>query len=189
MGLSSARLTYSIAFSFGIFPDRLKAFRHSYPQLHLASTMSGSSSSSTTSSRLPDTGPLLGSAYLTSQSLIPPASPSELNASLCLNISLFKNTLKKYRALDDAITTRLNRDQALHRELGGNTEEGQQRNCLRIWRDIIGMSNDTLLPAFTVDITMHCVKKTLKCYSSCLQSHGTAEKQSSDTVSPQSMIA
>jgi len=103
-----------------------------------ASTFSSSSSSS--SSKI-DTGPLLlGSAYLTSQSLIPPSSPSELNASLCLNISLFKNTLKKYRALDDAITTRLNRDQALHRENnnGGNTEEGQRRNCLRIWRDIIG---------------------------------------------------
>lgn len=99
-------------------------------------TMSSSSSSST---RQPDTGPLLGSAYLTSQSLIPPASPSELNASLCLNISLFKNTLKRYRALDDAITTRLNRDQALHREYGGNTEEGQKSNCLRIWRDILGM--------------------------------------------------
>ncbi|KAK9897489.1 hypothetical protein P389DRAFT_57683 [Cystobasidium minutum MCA 4210] len=96
-----------------------------------------SSAASPSSSRLPDTGPLLGSAYLTSQSLIPPASPSELNASLCLNISLFKNTLKKYRALDDAITTRLNRDQALHREQGGNSEEGQKRNCLRIWRDII----------------------------------------------------
>lgn len=104
--------------------------------LHYTNNMASASPSS--SSRTPDTGPLLGSAYLTSQSLIPPASPSELNASLCLNISLFKNTLKKYRALDDAITTRLNRDQALHREHGGNTEEGQKQNCLRIWRDIIG---------------------------------------------------
>jgi hypothetical protein len=104
--------------------------------------MSSSSSSSSSNSATLDTGPLLlGSAYLTSQSLIPPASPTELNASLCLNISLFKDTLKRYRALDDAITTRLNRDQALHREnSGANAVEGQNRTCLRIWRDIIGVS-------------------------------------------------
>jgi len=87
------------------------------------------------------TGPLLGSAYLTSNSLIPPQSPSDLSPSLCLNISLFKQTLKRYRALDDAIVVRLNRDSALHRgDAGGPLDvhdEPHRKTCLRIWKDVI----------------------------------------------------
>ena len=105
--------------------------------------MSTSASTSAGSS----VGPVLGSAYLTAQSLIPPASPSDqLSPSLCLNVSLFKATLKKYRALDDQIIVRLNRDAALHR--GDKTtgaldvaEEGQRKTCLRVWRDMTGASN------------------------------------------------
>lgn len=83
--------------------------------------------------------PVLGSAYLTSQSSIPPSSPSELGTSICLNLSLFKTTLKRYRALDDAITTRLNRDAALHRaDVLDVNEEPQRRTCLRVWADILG---------------------------------------------------
>lgn len=93
--------------------------------------------------------PLLGSAYLTSESAIPPASPSELNPSLCFNVSLFKNTLRRYRALDDAITTRLNRENALQRrdtrakgELPSGVldvrQENQRATCTHIWADILG---------------------------------------------------
>ncbi len=90
---------------------------------------------------------VLGSAYLTSQSSIPPSSPSELGTSICLNLSLFKSTLKRYRALDDAITTRLNRDAALHRaDVLDVHEEPQRRTCLRIWADILGRWGVILRP-------------------------------------------
>lgn len=119
--------------------------------------MSSSSQGSGSGSSSSRNEPILGSAYLTSQSLIPPASPHDPSPSLCLNLSLFKTTLKKYRALDDSITTRLNRDAALHRADSFNSgspsypvgdaaslpvldvqEEGQRRTCLRIWRDMTG---------------------------------------------------
>lgn len=97
---------------------------------------------STSSIPQANTGPLLGSAYLSSTSLIPPQSPSDLSPSLCLNITLFKQTLKRYRALDDAIVLRLNRDSALHRsDSGGQLDthsEPHRMTCLRIWKDIIG---------------------------------------------------
>lgn len=97
-----------------------------------------SSSSSRVSPSQAAASPILGSAYLTSQSSIPPSSPSELGTSICLNLSLFKTTLKRYRALDDAITTRLNRDAALHRsDVLDVTEEAQRRTCSRIWADIL----------------------------------------------------
>lgn len=58
--------------------------------------------------------PLLGTAYLLSQS--PAAAPVvTVPASLCMNLSLFKSHLRSLRSLDDSITTRLNRADALSR--------------------------------------------------------------------------
>lgn len=140
-------------FLFSMYLSSLHVHRckPSFPSNMSTSSRPSSSSSSTS-------GPLLGSAYLTSQSLIPPASPNDLSQSVCLNISLFKSTIKKYRALDDAITTRLNRDAALHRGDPSTStgkdglpvldvnEAAQGQTCLRIWQDMIGEpSKNTLV--------------------------------------------
>lgn len=99
-------------------------------------------STSSTTSDDDHIAPVLGSAYLTSQSLIPPALPTDqFSPSLCLNISLFKSTLKKYRGLDDQIMVRLNRDAALHRGdamATGELGSAERKTCLRIWREMTG---------------------------------------------------
>lgn len=56
-----------------------------------------------------------------------------------MNLSYFKSTIAGYRKLDDAITTRLNRDAALHRADVLDVNEQSQRNtCQRIWLDVLG---------------------------------------------------
>lgn len=67
-----------------------------------------------------NTGPLLGTPYIVSQS--PSQSSSTITTAitptLCQNLSAFKTLLRQSRALDDSIILRLNRASALAR---GNT--------------------------------------------------------------------
>ncbi|TEB30258.1 hypothetical protein FA13DRAFT_1734097 [Coprinellus micaceus] len=83
-------------------------------------------------------GPQLGSLALQA-----PTSRPEIvhvTPSTCLNLSLFKDILKEYRKLDDAITTRLNRATALARDQertsGQGVENAQNQACLSVWREL-----------------------------------------------------
>ena len=86
--------------------------------------------------------PLLGSAYLRSQSPLPPLLPTPPSESLCLNLSLFKSHLKSLRALDDSIILRLNRSDALSRSSDAtrpnreNTGVGKGE-CDAFWAELV----------------------------------------------------
>ncbi|KAH8830880.1 caffeine-induced death protein 2-domain-containing protein [Flagelloscypha sp. PMI_526] len=58
-----------------------------------------------------------------------------INASTCMNLSLFKEVLKEYRKVDDQITTRLNRAQAMSREHG--VAPRQDETCAQFWRELV----------------------------------------------------
>ncbi|PWN48751.1 hypothetical protein IE53DRAFT_178804 [Violaceomyces palustris] len=52
---------------------------------------------------------------------VTPDSVANLNPATCLALSDFKDLMRQYRALDDGITTRLNRSFARYRDMGGNS--------------------------------------------------------------------
>ncbi|BGP53601.1 hypothetical protein JCM8202_001478 [Rhodotorula sphaerocarpa] len=105
--------------------------------------------------------PLLGSAWLLSQSPSSSSSSSSGNTSgespststhtritpaVCENYSLFKRLLdQSRRASDDAISTRLNRAGALAGTAvsgRGSAREMGDRECDSVWRDIVARWNE-----------------------------------------------
>ncbi|GAA5942401.1 uncharacterized protein JCM15063_006233 [Sporobolomyces koalae] len=82
--------------------------------------MSSSASSSTSSAP-----PLLGTPYLQSQS----TTTTRITPSLCSNLTQFKRLIAQSRTLDDAITTRLNRQSAL-------SSNRLERGCDEVWREL-----------------------------------------------------
>lgn len=84
--------------------------------------------------------PLLGSAYLKSQSA-PSPKPLPATPSLCLNLSLFKSHLKSLRAVDDSIILRINRSDALSRALASSPPNREnstvgQTECNAFWDEL-----------------------------------------------------
>ncbi|KAH8924031.1 hypothetical protein BT69DRAFT_1349716 [Atractiella rhizophila] len=87
--------------------------------------------------------PLLGSAYLEA----PPTPPSIQNVDMntCLNLSTFKYIMRQYRALDDSIIVRLNRNAALFRQnrdrdgsaSSNSLEDARQEECTKIWSEML----------------------------------------------------
>ncbi|KAF5331642.1 hypothetical protein D9611_007679 [Ephemerocybe angulata] len=65
-----------------------------------------------------------------------------VTSSTCLNLSLFKDILKEYRRLDDAIVMRLNRANAMARDQergqghDERTENAQSKACLSVWMEL-----------------------------------------------------
>ncbi|KAG8927980.1 hypothetical protein FRC02_007528 [Tulasnella sp. 418] len=84
--------------------------------------------------------PLLGS-----QAIHDPRGQSktvQVNETICLNLSLFKDLLKEYRKLDDAVTMRLNRNNAQFRDrermgLSGRGSQTQDEACLYFWKELV----------------------------------------------------
>ncbi|GAA5995588.1 hypothetical protein JCM5350_005674 [Sporobolomyces pararoseus] len=87
-------------------------------------------------SSTPPPPPLLGTPYLLSQSQ-PHHSQStttttQITPSLCQSLSHFKKLLSSSRSLDDLITTRLNRANALSRNQG--VQGGSE--CEKVWKEL-----------------------------------------------------
>lgn len=80
------------------------------------------------------TSPLLGTAYILSQSPTSPPSAvhqTTITPSLCANLSAFKTLLRQSRSLDDSIILRLNRAAALAR---ANPARGE---CDAFWLELV----------------------------------------------------
>lgn len=75
--------------------------------------------------------PLLGTPYIQSQSSS--STPTLVTPSTCQNLSAFKSLLRQSRGLDDSITTRLNRANALNRNTGGGKGGGE---CESVWKEL-----------------------------------------------------
>ncbi|GAA5879646.1 hypothetical protein JCM16303_004117 [Sporobolomyces ruberrimus] len=78
--------------------------------------------------------PLLGTPYLRSlshpsSSSSTPTTTTRITPSLCSSLSQFKKLVNSSRSLDDAITTRLNRQTALSRNEGGG-------ECDKVWNEL-----------------------------------------------------
>lgn len=89
-----------------------------------------------------ESSPLLGSAYLLSQSPIPTVRALPATPSLCLNLSLFKSHLKSLRSVDDSVILRMNRADALSRSNASsrpnreNSGVGAQE-CAAFWNELV----------------------------------------------------
>ncbi|GAA5915858.1 uncharacterized protein JCM6883_000800 [Sporobolomyces salmoneus] len=77
--------------------------------------------------------PLLGTPYILSQSQSHPSSTTttQITPPLCNSLTQFKRLLSSSRSLDDAITTRLNRANALSR---GDAVGGGE--CEKVWSEL-----------------------------------------------------
>ncbi|PFH52713.1 hypothetical protein AMATHDRAFT_73850 [Amanita thiersii Skay4041] len=89
---------------------------------------------------MPAKQPQLGSLALQAPLLTPQVV--HVSPSTCHDLSLFKDLLREYRRLDDAIIMRLNRANATMRDrerLGDNTLAGnvQDEACAYLWRELI----------------------------------------------------
>ncbi|GAA5849400.1 hypothetical protein JCM3766R1_006068 [Sporobolomyces carnicolor] len=88
-------------------------------------------------------GVLLGTPYILSQSSSHPASTTTtaITPSVCENLTQFKRILAASRSLDDLITTRLNRENALARSTPPPTTTtrgtGLGGECERVWRELL----------------------------------------------------
>ncbi|KAM0746310.1 hypothetical protein T439DRAFT_330024 [Meredithblackwellia eburnea MCA 4105] len=80
--------------------------------------------------------PLLGTAYIVSQSSHSPSTVQQtvITPSLCANLTQFKNVLRLSRSLDDSIILRLNRTAALQRQNGGLANAGE---CDAFWTELV----------------------------------------------------
>ncbi|KAN0126781.1 Caffeine-induced death protein 2 domain containing protein [Russula decolorans] len=89
---------------------------------------------------MPPRAPLLGSLAVQS----PSSQSSQLvhvSPATCHNLSLFKELLKEYRKLDDAVTTRINRTTAQFRDrdrLGASGKGSvQEQACAHLWKELV----------------------------------------------------
>ncbi|KAF8914578.1 caffeine-induced death protein 2-domain-containing protein [Mucidula mucida] len=99
--------------------------------------------------------PLLGSLALQAPTLTPQIV--HVSATTCNNLSLFKDLLKEYRRLDDTITMRLNRANAVMRdkERGSPSGKGtvQDQACFYLWQELMSnWARRTQLVQFCVDV-------------------------------------
>ncbi|KAJ7890810.1 caffeine-induced death protein 2-domain-containing protein [Mycena leptocephala] len=88
--------------------------------------------------------PVLGSLSLQSPS--PATQIVSVSSSTCLEISSFKDLLREYRKLDDSITIRLNRENAMVREqerVSGRSGKGsvQDQACANLWQELVSNWN------------------------------------------------
>ncbi|KAF9506485.1 hypothetical protein BS47DRAFT_1305233 [Hydnum rufescens UP504] len=84
----------------------------------------------------PTRQPVLGSAAIE----MPTPQRVRVTESTCLQLSLFKDIMKEYRKLDDAITMRLNRNNAQWRDkdrLGGRLSFSQDDACEHFWKELV----------------------------------------------------
>jgi len=88
---------------------------------------------------MPPREPLLGSLAVQS-----PSQSSQLvhvSPATCHNLSLFKELLKEYRKLDDAVTMRINRTTAQFRDrdrLGASGKGSvQEQACGYLWKELV----------------------------------------------------
>ncbi|KAJ7771349.1 caffeine-induced death protein 2-domain-containing protein [Mycena maculata] len=88
-------------------------------------------------------GPVLGSLSLQSPS--PTTQIVSVSRSTCLDIGSFKDLLREYRKLDDSITMRLNRENAMVRdqERSGRPGKGsvQDQACANLWQELVSNWN------------------------------------------------
>ncbi|KAJ7180074.1 caffeine-induced death protein 2-domain-containing protein [Mycena crocata] len=88
---------------------------------------------------MPSPGPVLGSLSLQSS---PATQIVSVSRSTCFEIGSFKELLKEYRKLDDTITMRLNRENALVRDqerIAGRSSKGsvQDQACANLWQELV----------------------------------------------------
>ncbi|KAJ7047382.1 caffeine-induced death protein 2-domain-containing protein [Mycena alexandri] len=86
-------------------------------------------------------GPVLGSLSLQSPSLT--RQTVSVSRSTCLEIGSFKELLKEYRKLDDSITMRLNRENAMVRDqerISGRPGK-QDQACANVWGELVANWN------------------------------------------------
>ncbi|KAK1926500.1 caffeine-induced death protein 2-domain-containing protein [Papiliotrema laurentii] len=71
----------------------------------------------------------------------PPPRQLTISAETCFNLSLFKETVRQYRKLDDQIITRLNRAQAQLRDqsrtASSSNSKGVEGMCLGLWEEMM----------------------------------------------------
>ncbi|KAI0036717.1 caffeine-induced death protein 2-domain-containing protein [Vararia minispora EC-137] len=88
---------------------------------------------------MPPKSLVLGSLAI--QAPPPTGHTVHVDASVCHNISLFKELLNEYRRLDDAIPMRLNRTTAQFRDrdrLGtGSKGSVQDQACTHLWKELV----------------------------------------------------
>ncbi|KAF8631954.1 hypothetical protein AX15_002115 [Amanita polypyramis BW_CC] len=105
---------------------------------------------------MPSKQPQLGSLAVQAPSLTPQVV--HVSPSTCHDLSLFKELLKEYRKLDDAIVMRLNRANATMRDrervgdriLAGNV---QDEACAYLWRELVAnWKRRTQLVEYCVDV-------------------------------------
>jgi len=87
---------------------------------------------------MPSPSPPLGSLAIQAPSLTPQLV--HISPSTCHNLSVFKDLLKEYRKLDDAITMRMNRSSALFRDrdrAGVGKGNVQDQSCAHMWKELV----------------------------------------------------
>ncbi|KAJ6539337.1 caffeine-induced death protein 2-domain-containing protein [Mycena capillaripes] len=88
--------------------------------------------------------PVLGSLSLQSPS--PATQIVSVSRSTCLDVGSFKELLREYRKLDDSITIRLNRENAMVRDqerIYGRPGKGsaQDQACANLWQELVSNWN------------------------------------------------
>ncbi|KIJ57055.1 hypothetical protein M422DRAFT_57550 [Sphaerobolus stellatus SS14] len=82
----------------------------------------------------------------------------QVTPSTCHNLSVFKDIMREHRKLDDSVTMRLNRNQALFRDrereaAAGTTAAAQDEACAYFWSQLVsGWKARTQIIQYCVDV-------------------------------------